>query len=328
MGALVVYPRDLRVYLMAARSVMAGRSPYRGQTEDGLAYVYPWAAAWLWAPLALLPERSAPVAWMVLRMAAAVAWAWLASMWGASGMWFALFSAAAFNWAMAHDWDAGNVTIIEAALVLGGLTACVHGHPGWGAALIAAGAACKPPWAMLLVVPVVTGGSYAAALAAASLSMWVTVGQSAIDLGAWRENLLASAATPEWTAPSWITHWSPPVAAGMLVSWLAASWAAVELGLGVAADRELAVAMIALAVCVLNPGMRSYSYVMAIIPAWVVLSRVDLGMAPAALVVCLAAEPMLGRSPLVAWRRTLWVMWPWAVCVLLLVVAWWGTVTL
>jgi hypothetical protein len=69
-------PFDLMAFLTAGRQVLHGYSPYVAVTTDtfraGRAYVYPYAVAWLFAPLAALPTHTAVLAYSALSVGAIV----------------------------------------------------------------------------------------------------------------------------------------------------------------------------------------------------------------------------------------------------------------
>lgn len=64
------HQQDFRVYLQAARDLLAGESTY--QQRDALPYTYPPVAAAPFVPLALLPEGVAVALWVSLNAALAV----------------------------------------------------------------------------------------------------------------------------------------------------------------------------------------------------------------------------------------------------------------
>lgn len=68
---------DLGVYLGAARSLLAGGSPYAFVAPNGDAFVYPPAAGLALLPLALVPDAAARVLWTLLQCAQVVVLAWV-----------------------------------------------------------------------------------------------------------------------------------------------------------------------------------------------------------------------------------------------------------
>ncbi|HVM63319.1 MAG TPA: glycosyltransferase 87 family protein [Acidimicrobiales bacterium] len=70
-------PFDLMAFLTAGRQVLHGYSPYAAVTtavfRSGHAFVYPYAVAWLFAPLSALPTHAAVLAYSALSVGAIVA---------------------------------------------------------------------------------------------------------------------------------------------------------------------------------------------------------------------------------------------------------------
>ncbi len=154
---------DYRVYLRAAEAARAGFNPYHLDelmaatgTPVALPFLYPPITLLPFAALASLPPAAALATWMTLKL---VLLAGLALLWKRllprSVGWLPLALVTVFGSNGAALWDlrAGNVGIVEAALVWGALAAFVAGRRVAFAALLVAAACFKfAPLALLLLL--------------------------------------------------------------------------------------------------------------------------------------------------------------------------------
>jgi hypothetical protein len=157
---------DGRTYLHAARAALAGLDPYRladlekiaGYHRVSLPFLYPPVALLPFLPLARLETASALALWLGFKLALFAA---LVVLWKRLAMkveWLPLGLVAVFGSNGSALWDlrAGNVGILEAALVWSGLAALIAGRRVWFASLIVAAACFKlvpSVYLLLLLVP-------------------------------------------------------------------------------------------------------------------------------------------------------------------------------
>jgi Glycosyltransferase family 87 len=140
-------PSDFTNYLLAARALVAGRSPFSVPNFD-----YPPLLAFLAVPLAGLPDATARLMWFVfghlcLLAAAAIVWRRLG---GDRVALVAVAAAWAFGGAVAENLVLGQVNPLLLLLLAGSLSAAWQARP-LGAALLGAAAAIKLwPIAVLL----------------------------------------------------------------------------------------------------------------------------------------------------------------------------------
>jgi hypothetical protein len=158
---------DLRACLAAAKAALAGGNPYdlaQVSAVAGREVAFPF----LYPPVALVPfmalgaMQAAAAVWLSLKLALLGA---LVALWRRvfvrDAPLLALVLIAVFGWNGAALWDlrAGNVAILEAALLWAGLACFVRGRRAWFAALVVAAACFKLlPAAFLLLLLVPPGG--------------------------------------------------------------------------------------------------------------------------------------------------------------------------
>ena len=249
---------DLKMCLLAAHAARVGLDPYRIEDLAAVAgrgaafpFLYPPVSLLPFAALALLPLTVAAAWWIGLKSALlaglTVAWRrWFAP----RGALLPLALLAVFGWNAAALWDlrAGNVALVETALLWAGFGCFVAGRRGAFAALVVAAACFKlVPAAFLLLLLVPTGGHrpapgrLLAALAALALVAWgpLLVGPAA----RWRGFLehVPDAATLGEANPSGLAlahalagaaHLSAPATARLAVAlWVAFALALAALSL-------------------------------------------------------------------------------------------------
>ena len=179
---------DFRVYLEAARAALAGFDPYRVENLIGISgrpiplpFLYPPAALAPFLALAALQEPAALALWMGLKVLLVT---FLVVLWKRVFVpragWFTVALVAVFGSNAAALWDlrSGNVALVEAALIWGGLACFVAGRRRAFAALIVLAATFKlAPAAFLLLLLVPTRGARArpGLLAAAVLALGAIV---------------------------------------------------------------------------------------------------------------------------------------------------------
>ena len=163
---------DFRVYYEAARAALAGLDPYRVENlvsvsgrPANLRFLYPPIALTPFLGFAVLPEPVALALWMACKvlLLAGLVVLWKRVFVPEAG-WFATALVAVFAANASALWDlrTGNVALVEAALIWGGLAAFVAGRRGWFAALVVLAATFKlAPAAFLLLLLVPTRGARA-----------------------------------------------------------------------------------------------------------------------------------------------------------------------
>jgi len=179
---------DFRVYLEAARAALAGFDPYRVENLVGISgrpitlpFLYPPAALAPFLAFSALPEPAALALWMGLKVLIV---GFLVVLWKRVFVpragWFEVALVAVFGSNAAALWDlrSGNVALVEAALIWGGLACFVAGRRRAFAALLVLAATFKlAPAAFLLLLLVPTRGARArpGLLAAALLALGAIV---------------------------------------------------------------------------------------------------------------------------------------------------------
>jgi len=159
---------DAGTYHLAARTALAGLDPYSMEHLSSMAggkqvffpFVYPPIGILPFLPLALLPLSVALVAWMsfkvLLVVGLVVLWHHITS----EVEWLPLALVALFGFGASALWDlrAGNVGILESALVWMGLAAFVHGRRAAFSVWIVAASCFKLTPIVLLVLLLVPTG--------------------------------------------------------------------------------------------------------------------------------------------------------------------------
>ena len=130
---------DFKVYYHAAKAFTAGRNPYDMATLSAVAespviynYVYPFFTLYLFIPFTLLNYPAASAVFVVFK---GTLFLLLVLLWWRNfitdkkhpGL-FLLFAVLAFNGTVFEDLRVGNISIIEQALIWGGLFFFIHGH--------------------------------------------------------------------------------------------------------------------------------------------------------------------------------------------------------
>lgn len=160
---------DFPVYYLAARALWNGENPYdparlsalaqtvEGAGYGGLPYLYPPYLARILTPLAWLPYFPAAFTWLAIKCAALEATLFLA-------LFLARIRIHPVSLAVGHigvffyrpialDFNAGNIAILEAALVLGALAAWSRARTGSASALFALGGTLKGSFLLLALYP-------------------------------------------------------------------------------------------------------------------------------------------------------------------------------
>jgi len=130
---------DFRVYYAAAKAMSQGLDPYlqtnlRVAADATLPYVYPPPTLWVFRPFAALTFEQAYLAYFLLKV---VALAFLILLWrstflgGRADLLFFVLLVFAFNRALNLDITAGNITVFEQLLLWGGFAAYLRGRRGW-----------------------------------------------------------------------------------------------------------------------------------------------------------------------------------------------------
>ncbi len=179
---------DLKTYLLAAHTLRAGKDPYSPANLDQLAgrrvlpFVYPAVALVPFAALATLPPKAAASVWMWGKI---VALGLLVLLWWRrfaprAGI-LPLALVAVFGWNQSALWDlsAGNVAILEAALLWSGFACFVAGRRAWFAALVVAASCFKltpAVFLLLLLAPDANGRASPRLLVIAGASLALVVG--------------------------------------------------------------------------------------------------------------------------------------------------------
>jgi len=162
---------DLKTYQLAASAVQSGLDPYLPENLAQLAgrrvfpFVYPPVALLPFLAVAGLPAKTVALAWIwgKIVLLGLLAWAWARWLSGGSSL-LAVALVAVFGWNGSSQWDlsAGNVAIVECALVWAAFGCFIAGRRGLFAALIVVAACFKLlPATFLLLLLLSTEGSKA-----------------------------------------------------------------------------------------------------------------------------------------------------------------------
>ncbi len=160
---------DFRTYLVATKASMLGLDPYRHEVLTSLAgrpivpFVYPPVALVAFMPLTRLEPAAAAAVWIgaKLVLVAALVLVWLRGFAPAAGL-LPLALVTVFGWNQALLWDlrAGNIAVIECALLWSAFACFVNGRRNAFAALVVACACFKLlPAVFLLLLLVPVGGA-------------------------------------------------------------------------------------------------------------------------------------------------------------------------
>src|SRR5262249_36703490 len=177
---------DFRTYVAAAKAAWLGLDPYRPDVLGSVAgrgvapFGYPPVALAPFVAIGSLPYGLAATVWIVGKLALLA---------GLVGLWLRVFApeagllplalVAVFGWNAAALWDvrAGNVAIVECALVWSALACFVRGRRSAFAALVVVAACFKLLPAMFLLLLLVPAAESAPSLRrfAAAIAAWVAV---------------------------------------------------------------------------------------------------------------------------------------------------------
>ncbi|MFB3787286.1 MAG: glycosyltransferase family 87 protein [bacterium] len=179
---------DFPVYYLATRALWNGDNPYEparlsalaqtveGAGYGGLPYLYPPYLARILTPLALLPFFPAAFAWLAIKCAALEATIFLALFLARIRIHPVSLAvchfAAIYYRPIALDFNAGNIAILESALILGALAAWRRARTGTASLLFALGGTLKGSSLLLALYPLhLRDKTFLRALAAAFLGL-------------------------------------------------------------------------------------------------------------------------------------------------------------
>jgi hypothetical protein len=172
---------DFHVYLRAVRIALRGWDPYSlsSAAQGGrplLPFVYPPITLAFFMPLALLPAKAAAAVWIALKAAllAGLIVTWWRFVPRAGLVTVAVLGVFGWNAAALRDLEAGNMAIVEAALLWGAFACYVAGRRGPFAALVVVAACFKlapAAYLLLLLVPAGDRPPRPAMLAAALVAL-------------------------------------------------------------------------------------------------------------------------------------------------------------
>ncbi|GJQ21084.1 MAG: hypothetical protein HBSIN02_14390 [Bacteroidia bacterium] len=144
---------DFRTYYYAAQAFLQGQNPYPLETLKALSgdrvqfrYVYPPLTLWVFTPFALLPFHSAAVVFLVLK---AIVAAYLVRFWGTRFLqephWplFVLFCLFGLNAPFYTDFSAGNISVFEQLVLWAAFSFFLYGRYGMFCGLILIAASFK-----------------------------------------------------------------------------------------------------------------------------------------------------------------------------------------
>ena len=162
---------DLKTYQLAAGAVRTGLDPYAPENLAQLAgrrvfpFVYPPVALLPFLAVAAFPAKTVAIVWIwgKIILLGLLALAWARSLSGRASL-LAVALVAVFGWNSSSQWDlaAGNVAIVECALVWAAFGCFVAGRRGLFAALIVVAACFKVlPALFLLLLLLPTGAAKA-----------------------------------------------------------------------------------------------------------------------------------------------------------------------
>lgn len=290
---------DFRTYLFAARAALAGLDPYAAASLDAIAgrpvllpWLYPPVALVPFLPLAALSPATAAALWLALRLALLAA---IVVLWRRTFLprapWCAVALVAVFgsDAAAVIDLRAGNLGIVEAALLAAAGAAWVRGRMRVYAACVVAAATFKlVPILHLVALLVPAPGRRARpalALGAAALFAALVAGPRLVGWPAWAGGFLAHvpAGFPVGTANPTLyalfeTFLRPRVTLDALRAlWVTAAWGGVALLVLAASARALArtarerggrdlPVALALLEALLSPRLMQYGFVRAGLP--------------------------------------------------------------
>jgi hypothetical protein len=332
-GAIVMSPRkyqwDFATYYYSALAYSRGQSPYDAEVATGapggpvhIKFVYPPHVLPVFAWTAGVPYDQASLAWLIAKGIFLLA---LLLLWRKMlireepGVEFFAFAAVAFNAAILIDLTAGNVAIIEQALLWGGFLAFTRKRWLLFALLTGASSFFKVTNGLcLLLLFISPGRARAIPIAAGALAILAPLAVSFLSWPSLFGDFLTNARGLMEPGERGSTNpclWAciedardilssitgreiPPAAAGAL---FAAHGIAIvtatglllkKLGRTVWEDRFLfAVCLVCLAFPLVVPRFKDYSYIQLIPPAFLLLRRAGSGTFGTALIAFIVCAP-------------------------------------
>ncbi len=300
---------DFISYYYGAVAIAKGLNGYSADVLSGLVgtdlqahlrFVYPPQMSWIFLPFTLLSFEHARLAFIGIKVGIALGFLAMAATVfrpeKGNRFLFGLIALFGFHSTVSIDIASGNIALLEAALIWGGIALWLKNKPGWGGVLIGIGASFK-------LTPIVLLGGLALtqhplrwrAMVSGLLTFFgiQTVGilvypelyrhffflKSPMDssgfvnpssLALIRFELAPQLATLVGVSATWIERglYGGIVAVGIaLLSWLVMrrqSFTPVEL-----------ISAVMLIYALVMPRFKDYTFVLLLIPAWVIVSQVE-----------------------------------------------------